>query len=409
MILLACTGSELEPTIIQAPATQIPATPEPTLAPASPTPPCSDEQNAVAVALPSAVTVSHAAGSGSGVIVGDDKILTAFHVIVGRVSATVTLSDGTTLDAVVRGGDPDADIAILDVSPLQPLPAIEWAALEPALASRVVAIGYPLPDFFGEVTEPAATTGLVSRRFSEGGIDYLQTDAAINAGSSGGPLVDLCGRLVGINVAKIVDVGAEGIGVAVSVNTARPLVNRIIQAPPSPRAGLLPDPSASESPSLLGPIPILLRVDAPETAAFGDVITVHMVAVNAGSSANGGSISVGLPDNPEVIVSSTNPVPPTNSRQVGESVLVFEGCRTSVQPSRYPLVEGYWAQWPSLVEHEISFQLRVPAVRVLRLEVRVTMGEFGSTCVRNDPPPYLTPDEDQQNLPIAVVYIFVVR
>ena len=157
--------------------------------------------------------------SGSGfVITADGEILTNHHVVDGADRIIVTLADGRSLRARVLGADPDTDVALIKVDGVAGLPIVEMgdsAALR--VGEWVCAIGNPLG------YEHTVTVGVVSyvgrKLFDEGLDDYIQTDAAIDFGNSGGPLIDDAGRVIGINAA----VSSEGnsIGFAVPINQAR--------------------------------------------------------------------------------------------------------------------------------------------------------------------------------------------
>ncbi len=170
---------------------------------------------------------------GSGVIVDADTgyILTNNHVIEGAFEITVTLTDGRELYAEVIGQDPDTDIAVIKIKPgnLKQLDFADSARLQ--VGDFVVAIGNP----FG--LGQTVTSGIVSALGRSGlGIesyeDFIQTDAAINLGSSGGALVNLKGELVGINTA-ILGAGTNnngniGIAFAIPINMVNDIMRQLI-------------------------------------------------------------------------------------------------------------------------------------------------------------------------------------
>jgi serine protease Do len=165
--------------------------------------------------LPSAPEIPEA-GLGSGVIISSDGyIVTNNHVVDGAKEVTVTLSDGRELPARVVGRDPQTDVAVIKVA-AKDLPAITFAPSQNVqVGDRVLAIGNPFG--IGETV----TTGIVSATSRRAGLglkyeDFIQTDAAINPGNSGGALVDVEGRLVGINTAILSRSGGfQGVGLAV--------------------------------------------------------------------------------------------------------------------------------------------------------------------------------------------------
>ncbi|HEY1793936.1 MAG TPA: Do family serine endopeptidase [Opitutaceae bacterium] len=155
-------------------------------------------------------------GLGSGVIISSDGyIVTNNHVVDHAKEVTVTLSDGREFRARVVGRDPQTDVAVIKVS-AKDLPAITFApSRNVEVGDRVLAIGNPFG--IGETV----TQGIVSATGRRAGIglkyeDFIQTDAAINPGNSGGALVDIDGRLVGINTAILSRSGGfQGVGLAV--------------------------------------------------------------------------------------------------------------------------------------------------------------------------------------------------
>ena len=160
-------------------------------------------------------------GQGSGVIVdADGYIVTNYHVVREVQSAEVLLSDGRRGPATVVGGDPLADVAVLKTE-LGDLTAVEWGdSDELDVGDMVWAVGSP----FG--LAESTTFGIVSakeRRGIVGGAiyqEFLQTDAAVNPGNSGGPLVNIEGKVVGINTA-IVGHSFQGISFAIPSTLAR--------------------------------------------------------------------------------------------------------------------------------------------------------------------------------------------
>ena len=175
--------------------------------------------------------------SGSGfIITADGYIITNNHVVDGTNQVSVILSDGTTMPAKIISTDIFADLAVLKVEGKMPGVAIlgDSDILKPG--ESVIAIGSPLGDFRNSVT-----VGVISAtgRTLDTGNGYemenlIQTDAAINSGNSGGPLVNLAGEVIGINTLVVRGDGmgsaiAEGLGFAIPSNTARLITEQIIQ------------------------------------------------------------------------------------------------------------------------------------------------------------------------------------
>lgn len=148
-------------------------------------------------------------GAGSGFVVdADGYILTNDHVIAGPGQLTVFFDSGARLTPQVIASDPARDIALLKVESGRTLRALPLA-IEAREGEEVVAIGYPL-DLDGGMS---VTQGIVSAFRTYGGVDYVQTDAATNKGSSGGPLLNRRGEVVGMSSRALLD--AEGIGFAI--------------------------------------------------------------------------------------------------------------------------------------------------------------------------------------------------
>src|SRR5215475_6378880 len=167
---------------------------------------------------------------GSGFIIDASGIVvTNNHVISEADEINVILNDGSKLKAELIGRDQKTDIALLRVKPDKPLKAVKFGDSDKLrLGEWVIAIGNPF-SFGGSVT-----AGIVSGRnrdINSGPYDnYIQTDAAINRGNSGGPLFNLDGEVVGVNTAIISpSCGSIGIGFAVPSKTAIPVIDQLKQ------------------------------------------------------------------------------------------------------------------------------------------------------------------------------------
>ena len=167
---------------------------------------------------------------GSGFIIDASGIVvTNNHVIGDANDITVILTDGTRLKAEVVGKDAKVDLAVLRVKPEKPLKSVKFGDSEKArLGDWVIAIGNP----FG--LGGSVTAGIVSARnrdISDNSYgQYIQTDAAINKGNSGGPLFNLQGEVIGVNTAILSPSGGSiGIGFSVPSSMAKPVIEQLIQ------------------------------------------------------------------------------------------------------------------------------------------------------------------------------------
>jgi serine peptidase DegS len=166
---------------------------------------------------------------GSGVIVDHDgHIVTNHHVIANADAIQVQLADGRVADVVIVGRDPDTDLAVLRID-LKDLPVAPMGRSDKLRTGDVVlAIGSPVG-----LTQ-SATHGIVSATARSLGLalyeSFIQTDAAINEGNSGGALIDTTGAVVGINTASISrNLGVEGVGFAIPVDLVRGVMEDIIR------------------------------------------------------------------------------------------------------------------------------------------------------------------------------------
>ncbi len=169
-------------------------------------------------------------GAGSGWIIDEDGlIVTNNHVVEGAESITVTLADGRTFPAETVRTDTLSDLAVVQID-AQNLPAVDTGdSARLRVGDWVVAIGNSLGEGI------SATQGIVSRKgvsvmvdLGQVLYDLIQTDAAINPGNSGGPLVDMRGEVIGITSAKLSAIGIEGMGYAISINTAVPIIEELV-------------------------------------------------------------------------------------------------------------------------------------------------------------------------------------
>jgi len=204
----------------------------------------SDDTTAIARATASTVTIetqstvaggffggsAQASGVGSGVILtADGLILTNNHVIDGASTITVLLPDGSTAPATVVATDSTHDLAVIRAKATGLTPATLATSTTVEIGQTVYAIGTPLGEYADSVTrgivsatQRTVTVTDTSTRATKTLSGLIQTDAAINAGNSGGPLIDSQGAVVGIATAG--SQSAEGIGFAIPIGTASALV-----------------------------------------------------------------------------------------------------------------------------------------------------------------------------------------
>lgn len=181
-------------------------------------------------------------GTGTGVIFeevgGKARIVTNNHVIEGAEEVVISLPSGERKKAVVLGADVTTDLAVLEIDSVGiegVAPFGDSSTLQPG--ETAIAIGNPLGLAFSQTV----TVGVISSveraipmDFNADGqydweLDVIQTDAAINPGNSGGALVNLDGKVIGINSLKIADDGVEGLGFAIPINDAKPIIEELIQ------------------------------------------------------------------------------------------------------------------------------------------------------------------------------------
>jgi serine protease Do len=171
-------------------------------------------------------------GTGSGIIIDSSKgyIVTNNHVIEGASQITVILNSGKKLSASLVGRDSQTDLAVIKVSGSNLTAAKLGDSSKLQVGELAIAIGSPMgTEYAGSVT-----SGIISglnRKVSVGdkNMNLIQTDAAINPGNSGGALVDPNGEVIGINSLKLVEDTAEGMGFAIPINEAKPIIQELIK------------------------------------------------------------------------------------------------------------------------------------------------------------------------------------
>ncbi|KPB04495.1 S1C family serine protease [Bacillus sp. CHD6a] len=182
------------------------------------------------------------AGTGSGVIYkkenGRAYVVTNYHVIEGATQVELSLIDGTRVPAEVLGEDPLTDLAVLSMADEMVTKVADFGNSDSVRTGEpVIAIGNPLGlQFSGSVTQGiiSGTDRSIPVDVNRDGTpdwhaDVMQTDAAINPGNSGGALINIQGKVIGINSMKIAQSAVEGIGLAIPVNSAIPIIKDLEQ------------------------------------------------------------------------------------------------------------------------------------------------------------------------------------
>ncbi|MCY4675194.1 MAG: trypsin-like peptidase domain-containing protein [Bacteroidetes bacterium] len=180
----------------------------------------------------SRVIEHHVENLGSGFVISPDGyIVTNHHVAGDAVKITVSLANGQTLDADLIGADKATDLALLKVSPEEPLEYLRFSSEpEPIVGEWAIALGNPFGLF--EAAAPSVTVGVVSAAGRDLGIqddrilhNMIQTDAAINSGNSGGPLINALGEVIGVNtVIYTKSGGSVGLGFAVPAEKTQRII-----------------------------------------------------------------------------------------------------------------------------------------------------------------------------------------
>lgn len=174
-------------------------------------------------------------GSGSGIIISSDGyIVTNQHVVDGASEVEIVINTGTTYPAKIVGQDSKTDLAVLKIEPKaeEPLtPAVLGDSTAVEVGELAVAIGNPMGmEFSGSVT--AGIVSAVNRTMTIENRTYnlIQTDAAINNGNSGGALINQYGEIIGINSVKLSTTGVEGMGFAIAISEAKPIIDELMKS-----------------------------------------------------------------------------------------------------------------------------------------------------------------------------------
>ena len=218
---------------------------------------------------------------GSGFIIDPSGIVvTNNHVIAEAEEITVTLADNTQLTAEIIGRDPKTDVALLKVKPEKPLPALKFGDSDDArIGDWIMAIGNPY-GLGGSVT-----VGIVSAHHRDINIgpydDFIQTDASINRGNSGGPMFNLDGEVIGINTAIFSPTGGSvGLGFAIPSKLAEPVIAQLREFGRTRRGWL-------------GVRIQAVTEEIAESLGLGDVTGALIAKVNEGEPAANGGIESG--------------------------------------------------------------------------------------------------------------------
>jgi S1-C subfamily serine protease len=204
---------------------------------------------------------------GTGVVIAEDRILTAAHVVdVAAETSPYVIVGDTILSYEVVAIDRIRDLALLSARVPEGVPAIIWAGSSPLVRGQeVLALGFPIG-----LSSVSLTRGVVSSPHQTyQGVTFVQTDAAINPGSSGGPLVDLEGRLVGMSVAKVAQVDVDAVGFAVPATDVLEFLAR-----EAPGLRVLMDTSTGDEPAEAEPV----RPSAAGTRGWASGLALAAIA-----------------------------------------------------------------------------------------------------------------------------------
>lgn len=170
-------------------------------------------------------------GEGSGIVMtADGVIITNYHVIENSSRLEVVMASGKKYDATVVGRDARTDLAVIRITVKGLTYATFGNSDQCRVGEQVIAVGNPSGiQLAGSVTQGIISALNRNIDVGNGPMNLIQTDAAINPGNSGGALVNMYGQVIGINSAKIAQQGYEGLGFSIPVNTAKPVIDSILE------------------------------------------------------------------------------------------------------------------------------------------------------------------------------------
>lgn len=175
---------------------------------------------------------SQSKSQGSGIILSaDGYIVTNNHVVENTNSIHVTLNTGKEYEAKMIGADVQTDLAVIKIEPEETLTVAKLGdSSKLEVGERVVAIGNPMGvEFFGSVTQGIVSAVNRTVSIDNRSMNLIQTDAAINTGNSGGALINVYGEVIGINSVKVSSTGVEGMGFAIPISEANPIISDLLE------------------------------------------------------------------------------------------------------------------------------------------------------------------------------------
>ena len=168
---------------------------------------------------------------GSGIIISaDGYIVTNNHVVADSSSVSVQLNTGSEYAAKVIGADDQTDLAVIKIEPTEELTVANLGdSTKVEVGETAIAIGNPMVlEFFGSVTQGIVSAVNRTVQVDNRTMNLIQTDAAINSGNSGGALVNSKGEVIGINAVKVTTTGVEGMGFAIPISEAKPIISDLL-------------------------------------------------------------------------------------------------------------------------------------------------------------------------------------